>query len=93
MGWFWSDKKEQQEKEDQKQEEREKNIEIATRFLSNPKVKDVPRSQKVQFLKRKGLTQKDIEEAFNRHQENQKEKEKEGEKEKESKGDVVVSEG
>jgi len=37
MGWFWSEKK-----NEKKEEEKEKSIEIASRFLLNPKLKDVP---------------------------------------------------
>jgi hypothetical protein len=71
MGLFWNSKKDE-EKIEKEKEEKEKNIEVAIRFLKNPKVTSIPESQKKAFLKKKGLSIKDIEEAYKRVAEEKK---------------------
>jgi hypothetical protein len=51
---FWGKSKEEKQKEEQKKiEETEKLIDIAVRFLSNPKIEDTSESAKKSFLRKK----------------------------------------
>jgi hypothetical protein len=45
---------------------REGHVNNAVSFLTNPSVQDASESQRVQFLRSKGLTQEEIDEAYNR---------------------------
>ena len=75
MGNSEAKKKKQEEEELKQLEEKEKLISIAAVFLEGKNIEKVSEVQKKIFLRRKGLTDENVEEAFKRFREK---REKEG---------------
>lgn len=55
---------EKEKKEEKEREEKEKLLQIAVKFLQNPDVKNATDAAKRGFLKKKGLSDQDIDKAF-----------------------------
>lgn len=69
MGNSEAKKKKQDEEELKKMEEKEKLISIAAIFLEGKNLENVSETQKRIFLRKKGLTDEMIEEAYQRYRE------------------------
>lgn len=66
MGNSEAKKKKQEQEEIKKMEEKEKKIGTAVYFLEGENVKDVPEMQIKIFLRKKGLSEEMVDEAFRR---------------------------
>ncbi|CAD8136387.1 unnamed protein product [Paramecium octaurelia] len=72
-----------QTKQDKEKDEKDKRIAVAINFINTPNLQNVPRSELEKFLKKKGLSDSEITEAFDKAKQQKEElKAKEDEKEK-----------
>ncbi|CAK72685.1 unnamed protein product (macronuclear) [Paramecium tetraurelia] len=72
-----------QTKQEKEKDEKDKRIAVAINFINTPNLQNVPRSELEKFLKKKGLSDSEITEAFDKAKQQKEElKAKEDEKEK-----------